>query len=84
MAVSSRSALARRLEKSVGPLATVSTARMERELAWYRELSAEDRSWIGLIAQNGIASFATWFRDPQPVGTLAQTVFGHAPRALTR
>jgi hypothetical protein len=84
MAVSSRSALARRLEKSVGPLATVSTARMERELEWYRELSAEDRSWIGLIAQNGIASFATWFRDPQPVGTLAQTVFGHAPRALTR
>jgi DNA-binding PucR family transcriptional regulator len=84
VAVSSRSALARRLEKSVGPLATVSTARMERELAWYRELSAEDRSWIGLIAQNGIASFATWFRDPQPVGTLAQTVFGHAPRALTR
>ena len=68
----------------MGPLATVSTARMERELAWYRELSAEDRSWIGLIAQNGIASFATWFRDPQPVGTLAQTVFGHAPRALTR
>jgi hypothetical protein len=84
VAVSSRSALARRLEKSVGPLATVSTARMERELEWYRELSAEDRSWIGLIAQNGIASFATWFRDPQPVGTLAATVFGHAPRALTR
>ena len=68
----------------MGQLATATTARMERELEWYRELSAEDRSWIGLIAQNGIASFATWFRHPQPVGTLAQTVFGHAPRALTR
>jgi hypothetical protein len=84
VATRSRSALARRLEKSVGPLATATTARMDRELAWYRELSAEDRSWIGLIAQNGIASFTTWFRDPQPVGTLAATVFGHAPRALTR
>ncbi|MDF2967915.1 MAG: putative transcriptional regulator, PucR family [Nocardioidaceae bacterium] len=68
----------------MGPLATATTARMDRDLAWYRELSAEDRSWIGLIAQNGIASFTTWFRDPQPVGTLAATVFGHAPRALTR
>ncbi len=76
--------LARRLEKSVGPLATATTARMERDLAWYRELSAEDRSWIGLIAQNGIASFARWFRDPEPMGTLAATVFGHAPRELTR
>ena len=84
MAASSRNTLARRLEKSVGPLATASTARMERELAWYRDLSAEDRSWIGLIAQNGITSFTTWFRDPQPVGTLAATVFGQAPRALTR
>jgi hypothetical protein len=84
VATRSRSALARRLEKSVGPLATATTARMDRDLAWYRELSAEDRSWIGLIAQNGIASFTTWFRDPQPVGTLAATVFGHAPRALTR
>ena len=68
----------------MGPLATATTARMDRDLAWYRELSAEDRSWIGLIAQNGIASFTTWFRDPQPVGTLAAAVFGHAPRALTR
>jgi hypothetical protein len=84
VATRSRSALARRLEKSVGPLATATTARMDRDLAWYRELSAEDRSWIGLIAQNGIASFTTWFRDPQPVGTLAAAVFGHAPRALTR
>jgi len=84
VATRSRSALARRLEKSVGPLATATTARMERDLSWYRELSAEDRSWIGLIAQNGIASFTTWFRDPQPVGTLAAAVFGHAPRALTR
>ena len=68
----------------MGPLATATTARMERDLAWYRELSAEDRSWIGLIAQNGIASFARWFRDPAPMRDLAATVFGHAPRELTR
>ncbi|MBA2641227.1 MAG: helix-turn-helix domain-containing protein [Nocardioidaceae bacterium] len=57
---------------------------MERELGWFGELSAEDRSWVGLIVQNGIGSFARWFRDPQPVGTLVVTVFGQAPRALTR
>lgn len=84
MAARSRSALSRRLEQSVGPLATAAAARMERELDWYRQLTAEDRSWIGLIVQNGIASFVDWFRDPRPVSALAAAVFGDAPPALTR
>ncbi len=84
MAAPSRQALARRLERSVGPLASAAIARMERDLAWFRELSAADRSWVGLIAQNGIGAFVSWVREPGPVSEVAAAVFGDAPRALTR
>ncbi|MDQ3664159.1 MAG: PucR family transcriptional regulator, partial [Actinomycetota bacterium] len=47
MAERSARALARRLDKSVGTLAAAAVARMERDLAWFRDLSAADRSWIG-------------------------------------
>ncbi len=77
-------ALARRMDRSVGPLATAAVARMERELAWFRELSAADRSWVGLIAQNGIAAFAAWMRESEPRSAIAAAVFGDAPQALTR
>jgi len=84
--VAERSArtLARRLDKSVGTLAAAAVARMERDLAWFRDLSAADRSWIGLIAQNGIGAFAAWMRETEPRSTIAAAVFGDAPRALTR
>ncbi len=59
---------------------------METDLPWFRELSAEDRSWIGLIVQAGIRGFVDWYRqtgEPVPGGTvLAASVFGAAPRAL--
>ena len=37
---------------------------MESRHDWYRALSAEDRSWVGLVAQAGIAGFLAWYRDP--------------------
>jgi DNA-binding PucR family transcriptional regulator len=81
----SRAVLARRLSKAVGPLSTAAVARMERDLPWFRELSARDRSWIGMVAQSGIASFVDWFREsgPEPKA-LRSDVFGTAPTALTR
>jgi len=30
---------------------------METQHDWYRALSAEDRSWVGLVAQAGIGAF---------------------------
>ena len=62
-------------------------ARMEQDMPWFRELSAEDRSWVGQIVQAGIRSFVDWYRQagdlPAPGGTaLAASVFGAAPRAL--
>ncbi len=53
-------------------------------MAWFRELSAEDRSWIGLIVEAGVQSFVTWYRDPEATAVPAADVFGAAPRTLTR
>ncbi len=78
-----RAQIARRLEKSVGALTTAALARMERDMPWFRQLSAEDRSWIGLIVQAGINAFVAWYRDPDPGSPLTAEVFGAAPRALT-
>ena len=60
---------------------------MDSELPWFRELSAEDRSWVGLIVQAGIKGFVDWFvadDETQAPGAngLAASVFGAAPRAL--
>ena len=78
-----RAQIARRLQRSVGSLTTAALARMDRDMPWFRQLSAEDRSWIGLIVQAGINAFVTWYRDPDPDSPLTAEVFGAAPRALT-
>lgn len=57
---------------------------MDRELPWFRQLSAEDRSWIGLIVQAGLNAFIAWYRDPSDPGAITADVFGTAPQALTR
>ena len=83
MTTRTRAQIARRLQKSVGSLTTAALARMERDMPWFRSLSAEDRSWIGLIVQAGINAFVTWYRDPNPGSPITAEVFGAAPRALT-
>ncbi len=62
-------------------------ARMESDMSWFRELSAADRSWVGLIVQAGIKSFVDWYRSDLGISdagspALAASVFGAAPRAL--
>lgn len=74
-----------RLERSMGALGTAAVARMESRLSWFRRMSAEDRSWVGLVAQSGVAAFVDWFKTPgrgRPAITVE--VFGTAPRELTR
>jgi DNA-binding PucR family transcriptional regulator len=56
---------------------------MERDLPWFRQLSAEDRSWIGLIIQAGITSFVAW-ADDEDRSSVTADVFGTAPEKLTR
>lgn len=74
----------RRIERSSGVLSTAANKHMETHYDWYRELSAEDRSWVGLVAQAGIAAFIAWYRDPSDNPQISVDVFGTAPRELTR
>jgi PucR C-terminal helix-turn-helix domain/GGDEF-like domain len=78
------SATLRRLEKSAGRLAAHAIARMDERLPWYRAMPPENRSWIGLVAQAGIAAFTEWFRHPEAPQAISTDVFGTAPRELTR
>jgi len=61
---------------------------MEENLAWYRELSAAERSQVGLVAQAGISQFITWFRSgedgAEDEGPSAISIFANAPQELTR
>ncbi|MFI6594872.1 PucR family transcriptional regulator [Nonomuraea sp. NPDC050536] len=69
----------------MGALGTAAMARMDDKLAWFRALSAEDRSWVGLVAQAGIASFVEWFQhagEDRPTPSIE--FFGTAPRELKR
>jgi hypothetical protein len=75
------------LQRATGALSTAAMARMDDEMPWFRELSAEDRSWVALIVQAGIKSFIDWYADesahPELDGAaVAAQVFGAAPRAL--
>lgn len=89
----SRERATRALRRATGSLSTTATSRMQGEMAWFQELSAEDRSWVGLIVQAGIQGFVDWYDAgggpdaPDPDGSarsaLAASVFGAAPRALT-
>lgn len=75
----------RQLERATGALATATIARMEQRFPWYRDMPAEERSWVGLVIQAGIASFVEWYRDPSNDSPQITTdVFGTAPRELLR
>jgi DNA-binding PucR family transcriptional regulator len=58
---------------------------MDKRLPWFRAMSAENRSWLGLVAQAGIAAFVDWVRHPERTRpAVAGEVFGTAPRELAR
>jgi hypothetical protein len=74
-----------RIERSAGALATASVARMDEVLPWFRELPADQRAWVMLVAQAGVRSLVEWLRN---TGSSAQEVpdeiFDAAPRTLAR
>lgn len=84
MKVTPSASTIQRIEQSSGALATRSVARMDEELAWFRRLPADQRSWVTLVAQAGIASFVEWLRSPDEALRLTGEVFGTAPRELAR
>jgi hypothetical protein len=74
----------RRVEQAAGRIATQSVARMDEQLPWFRQLPANQRSWVSLVAQAGVASFVEWLRSPDDVLRLTGDVFAAAPRAMAR
>src|SRR2546429_7835222 len=85
MAPQQLAATLRRIERSGGGLATASVARMDDVLPWFRELPADQRAWVMLVAQAGVRSLVEWLRN---TGSSSQEVsddiFDAAPRALAR
>ncbi len=74
-----------RLEKAMGTFGTAALSSMEEQLPWFRRMPADQRSWIGLVAQAGIAAFVEWFKsDERTRPAIAGEVFGTAPRELLR
>lgn len=78
----------RQIERSAGALATASVSRMDETLVWFRDMPADQRAWVMLVAQAGVQSLVEWLRlgggisgGPQPV---SDEVFDAAPRALAR
>jgi DNA-binding PucR family transcriptional regulator len=74
----------RRIERATGVLGTAAITAMDGRLPWFRNMSAENRSWLGLVAQAGIAAFLDWIRHPERNRPAVTEVFGTAPRELAR
>ncbi|QVT80284.1 hypothetical protein ENKNEFLB_02676 [Nocardioides aquaticus] len=80
------------VSRSTGALSSAAVTRMEAEHAWFADLDAENRSWVGLILQAGVRGFADWLRRGEATAgapdqgghgpALAASVFGAAPRTL--
>src|SRR5438034_2604081 len=79
----------RRIERAAGSLATASVARMDDVLPWFRELPADQRAWVMLVAQAGVRSLVEWLRgrsdaDGEGPQEVSDEIFDAAPRALAR
>ncbi|TQL03863.1 PucR-like helix-turn-helix protein [Cellulomonas sp. SLBN-39] len=74
----------RRVRDGAGLLAAAAMRRLDADLDWYRALPAEDRSWVGLVAQAGITAFVTWYADPTKPPHGVGEIFAAAPPELTR
>lgn len=85
MAAEQLAATLRRIERSGGALATASVARMDEVLPWFRELPADQRAWVMLVAQAGVRSLVEWLGNADSSSQeVSDEVFDAAPRALAR
>ncbi|MGV9808278.1 PucR family transcriptional regulator [Micromonospora chersina] len=82
------SATLRRIERAAGALSTASVARMDETLPWFRELPADQRSWVMVVAQAGVRSLVQWLHQgggaTDSTQEVSDEVFAAAPQALAR
>ncbi|WP_436495523.1 PucR family transcriptional regulator [Actinokineospora sp. HUAS TT18] len=57
---------------------------MDSQFAWFGRMPADQRASVLLVAQNGVAGFTAWLRDPQEALRLTTDTFRGAPRDLSR
>jgi len=72
----------RAIERGAGTLSDAALRRIETQHDWYRALPPAERSWVGLVAQAGIAAFVAWLADETGTAPVTADVFGTAPREL--
>lgn len=82
MSTRTRTASAKRLRQHVGRMTTAAVAGIDGAYPWFRQLGAEDRSWVTMMVTKGIENFIDWFDEEAPVDL--QAVFNVAPRNLMR
>ncbi|MBM9465734.1 PucR family transcriptional regulator [Nakamurella leprariae] len=72
------------VERAAGRLARLSVALMDQRLSWFGDLSAQQRSWVTLVAQAGISGYTRWVNHPAAGQRITGEVFSAAPREFTR
>lgn len=72
-----------RVQRSSSSLSSKAVRAME-ELPWFGGLPAEQRSYVGLVVQAGVSTFAQWLRKPDQPLPVGPEVFAAAPRELAR
>ena len=75
----SRAAILKRLRAATATMNTATLTALEDRHTWFAELDAESRSWINVLAREGIDGFVSWVS-----GSIFsfESVFDSAPRAL--
>ena len=79
-----KAATIKRLQRAAAPIAAEAVTRMETSLPWFAAMSPNQRSWIGLVAQAGVASFVEWLAHPHAGHDVTGGVFATAPREMAR
>ncbi|CRK55639.1 Regulator of polyketide synthase expression [Alloactinosynnema sp. L-07] len=72
------------VERASGKLASAAVAAMDSQFAWFGRMPADQRASVLLVAQNGVAGFTAWLRDPKEALRLTTDTFRGAPRDLSR
>lgn len=74
----------RKLRTGSGKLTTAALRSLDENYRWFSELPAQERSWVGTVAQAGIDAFIAWYENPAAHTRGAAEVFAAAPPELTR
>lgn len=72
-----------RVQRSSTSLSRKAVQAME-DLPWFAALHPEQRSYVGLVVQSALSTFAQWLRTPGQPLPVGPEVFAAAPRELAR